>query len=113
MRIKMPSGPCGFVSEGTVMRFNAEVLAEPGAPIYSPGDFMYGIDMVFVRDTVAPTIVEMTIGQQGPDLSVAVEATDAKASVNFSSLRDPPSTVRWRVSGSKASRCSETSTSRP
>ena len=58
--------------------FVADVLAEPGAPFYDPGDFMYGIGLFIIRDTMPPEILAVDVVQTGVQaLGVHVEATDA------------------------------------
>jgi hypothetical protein len=69
--------PCEFLGEGSVIRFNADVFAEPGAPYYVVGEFMYGVDLFLVKDTLPATILSSAAEQAGSDLEVSVEATDA------------------------------------
>lgn len=72
------SKPCDEVSEGEVVCFVADVLAEPEAPFYDPGDFMYGIGLFIIRDTMPPEILAVDVSQAGAQaLGVHVEATDA------------------------------------
>lgn len=84
--IHMPFSPCGFVPEQTVMRLNAEILAEPGAPVYLPGEFMYGVDLFWVRDTQPPLVGFHHLQPTSTGLHVYVEATDDTTIASGASL---------------------------
>ena len=76
IRTELPAGACGSVPEGFVSEFHGAVTAEPGAPIYDPGEFMYGVDEIFVRDTVPPVIESVHVRPFFNYLEARVKATD-------------------------------------
>ncbi|MCZ6652019.1 MAG: hypothetical protein O7D91_03215 [Planctomycetota bacterium] len=74
--LTVPSDDRGIVEEGRVVRFNAQVFAEPGAPGYDVGQFMHGIDAVFVKDTQPPIIESFEVRPSPNTLLVDVTASD-------------------------------------
>lgn len=76
IRVTLPNNPCGFLPEGTLARFNADIIADPGSPVYAPGDFMHGIDIALVHDTVPPNLVGANVQSVGNDIFIDVQATD-------------------------------------
>jgi hypothetical protein len=76
IRVTLPSGPCGSLPEGALTQLHAAVTAEPDAPIYDVGEFMYGIDILLVRDTAAPIIESLHVERVFDYLRIRVKATD-------------------------------------
>lgn len=76
IRVTLPAGPCGMLPEGAVTQLHAVVTAEPGAPIYDSGEFMYGIDILLVRDTAAPILESLHVEPVFDYLRIRVKATD-------------------------------------
>jgi hypothetical protein len=75
--LTVPNDNRGIVEEGRVVRFSAEVIAEPGTLFYAPGQFMYGIHAVFVKDTQPPVVESLKVRPKGDSLSINVSASDA------------------------------------
>jgi hypothetical protein len=86
-RLWVPPTPgCGTVPEGSIVRFSGDVIAEPGASHYDPGEFMYGVDTWLVRDTQPPTIISGEAHQAGSRLHVSVAAEDATTMATGASI---------------------------
>lgn len=77
IEVRVPHSGCGLVSEQSLIRLDGRVVGREGNPFYDPGDFMYGVHVVFVKDTVPPVPEEVRVTQQGSALRVRVEASDA------------------------------------
>ncbi len=77
LKLIVPEDPCGYVEEGSLVRFHGEVTAEAGAPFYSPGEFMYSVDVLLVRDTTPPVIVDWHLARTSPStIAISVSAFD-------------------------------------
>jgi uncharacterized protein (TIGR03437 family) len=101
--VTAPSGPCGALAEGQVIRFNGQVLASATGSIYQAGDYMLGIDLLYIRDTQPPVITGQSIlTDPAGDVSVFVRATDATsypsgANITYSVNGGPPSDISMSV----------------
>jgi hypothetical protein len=84
--------------EGYRVEFHGEVIAEAGAPFYEEGQFMYGIDAVFTKDTQPPVIHTQSIAQVGSAAFVRVYAADGTTMATGASLvwQEPSGTVHTR-----------------
>jgi hypothetical protein len=56
VRLTLPETQCGLIADGALARFRGVVSARPGALYYTPGQFMYSIDHLFINDTRPPLI---------------------------------------------------------
>ncbi len=85
--LKLPGEPCGSVPERTVIRFDAEVRADEGAPVYAPGDLMYLVHSVLVRDTKPPVFVGAPKARQISFTAVRIDATALDATTMAAGAR--------------------------
>ncbi len=58
------------------VHFDASVLAEPGNPVYEPGDFMYGLAIDFFHDCSPPSIDSVEVSFLGDLAIFDVQSSD-------------------------------------
>ena len=79
--------PAAPMAEGSEWRFDVDVVAEPGNPLWAAGEHMHDVQLTAAQDRVPPEIETATVVLVGNRLLVDVLASDVTTMAAAASIR--------------------------